>query len=453
VLPFANLSADPDTEYFSDGMTEEIINALSQIPTLRVAARTSAFAFKGKSIDAREIGDRLRVRTLLEGSVRKEGDRVRVTAQLINAADGYHLWSQSYDRKLADVFAVQDELARAISSNLTRTVTTPPQLVAPQTRKPEAYTLYLRGRHAFAQATPQGFSQALTFFQQALSVDPDYAQAHAWLGYTYALLGLEEFGSLPPEQAIPAARAAAQRAVELDDNLPDAHLTRAIVATLYDWEWDLAQREFDRGIALGTTGPAQHWYALFLCIIGHAEEGLQVIRRAQVTDPLSIPIQVSVGRCLYYARRFDEAADALRAHLEVNPDSYQAYVTLARLSLARERFDETIATTQRAIEMIGRQPVLLGYLGQTLARSGHKEEAQALLAELQEMATRRYVPEPFQALILFGLEEFDAGWQIWERACDRRAGWCVFLQADPQWDWLREEPRFQALLRRVGVPA
>jgi serine/threonine-protein kinase len=452
VLPFANLSADPDTEYFSDGMTEEIINALSQVPSLRVAARTSAFAFKGKSVDAREIGERLRVRTLLEGSVRKAGDQVRVTAQLINAADGYHLWSQSYDRKLADVFAVQDELARAISSNLTRTVTTLQQLVAPQTRKPEAYNLYLRGRHAWAQARPQGFAQALTFFQQALELDPDYAHAHAWLGYAYAMLGLEEFGVLPPEQAIPPARAAALRAVELDDTLPDAHLTRGIVATLYDWDWDLAQREYDRGMALGSSGPAQHWYALFLCIIGHAEEAMQVIRRAQVTDPLSVTIQVSVGRCLYYARRFDEAADSLRAHLEVNPDSYQAYVELARLSLARERFEEAIVTTQRAIEMIGRQPILLGFLGQALARSGHKAEAQALLTELQEMATRRYVPEPFQALILFGLEEFDEGWRIWERACDQRAGWCAFLQADPEWDWLREEPRFQGLLRRVGVP-
>jgi len=453
VLPFANLSADPDTEYFSDGMTEEIINALSQVPSLRVAARTSAFAFKGKSVDAREIGERLRVRTLLEGSVRKAGDQVRVTAQLINASDGYHLWSQSYDRTLADVFAVQDELARSISSNLTRTVTTPPQLVAPQTRKPEAYNLYLRGRHAWAQARPQGFAQALTFFQQALELDPNYAHAHAWLGYAYAMLGFEEFGVLPPEQAIPPARAAALRAVDLDDTLPDAHLTRGIVATLYDWDWDLAQREYDRGMALGSSGPAQHWYALFLSIIGHAEEAMQVIRRAQVTDPLSVTIQVSVGRCLYYARRFDEAADALRAHLEVNPDSYQAYVELARLTSARGRFEEAITTTQRAIEMIGRQPILLGYLGQTLARSGHKVEARALLAELQEMATRQYVPEPFQALILFGLEEFDAGWEIWERACDRRAGWCVFLQADPQWDWLREEPRCQGLLKRVGVPA
>jgi serine/threonine-protein kinase len=452
VLPFANLSADPDTEYFSDGMTEEIINALSQVPTLRVAARTSAFAFKGKSIDAREIGDRLRVRTLLEGSVRKAGDQVRVTAQLINAADGYHLWSQSYDRKLADVFAVQDELARAISSNLTRTVTTPPQLVAPQTRKPEAYNLYLRGRHAWDEATPQGFAQALTFFQQALELDPNYAHAHAWLGYAYAMLGLEEFGVLPPEQAIPPARAAALRAVELDDGLPDAHLTRGIVATLYDWDWHLAQREYDRGMALGSSGPAQHWYALFLCITGHAEEALQVIRRAQVTDPLSVTIQVSVGRCLHYARRLEEAAEVLRAHLELNPDSYQGYATLARNSSARRSFEELVTTAERAMQAIGRRPIFLAYAGAAHGRLGRRSEAGAFLAELRELATRGYVPEIFQSLILFGLEDYDAGFRLWEQACDRRSGWCVFLQADPDWDWLREEPRFQRLLKRVGVP-
>jgi len=452
VLPFANLSADPDAEYFSDGMTEEIINALSQVPSLRVAARTSAFAFKGKSVDAREIGERLRVRTLLEGSVRKAGDQVRVTAQLINASDGYHLWSQSYDRKLADVFAVQDELARAISSNLTRTVTTPPQLVAPQTRKPEAYNLYLRGRHAWDEATPQGFAQALTFFQQALELDPDYAHAHAWLGYSYAMLGLEEFGVLPPEQAIPPARAAALRAVELDDGLADAHLTRGIVATIYDWDWDLAQREYDRGIALGSSGPAQHWYALFLCITGHAEEALQVIRRAQVTDPLSVTIQVSVGRCLHYARRLEEAAEVLRAHLELNPDSYQGYATLARNASARGSFEELVTTAERAMQAIGRRPIFLAYAGAAHGRLGRRSEAGAFLAELRELATRGYVPEIFQSLILFGLEDYDAGFRLWERACDRRSGWCVFLQADPDWDWLREEPRFQGLLRRVGVP-
>jgi serine/threonine-protein kinase len=453
VLPFANLSSDPDTEYFSDGMTEEIINALAQVPALRVAARTSAFAFKGKSVDAREIGEKLRVRTLLEGSVRKAGDQVRVTAQLINAADGYHLWSQNYDRKLADVFAVQDELARAISSNLTRTVATPAKLVQAQTRNPEAYNLYLRGRHAWAQGTPPGFAQALDLFQQALALDPDYAQAHAWFGYAYAMLGFEEFGAMPPEQAIPLARAAALRAVELDETVADAHLTRAIVATLYDWDWDLAQREYDRGMALGSSGPCQHWYALYLCAMGHAEEAMQVIRRVQVTDPLSVAVQVSVGRCLHFARRLDEADAVLRAHIEVNPGSYQGYVALIRNSLSRGRLEEAILVEEQATKAIGRRPVLMAYAGEAHGRLGHRAEAELRLNELREMASQRYVPEIFQGIIHLGLEDYDTGYGLLEEACARRSGWCVFLQADPEWDWQREDPRFQRVVRRVGVPA
>jgi tetratricopeptide (TPR) repeat protein len=239
----------------------------------------------------------------------------------------------------------------------------------------------------------------------------------------------------------------------LDDTLPDAHLTRGIVATLYDWDWDLAQREYDRGMALGSSGPAQHWYALFLCITGHAEEALQVIRHAQVTDPLSVTIQVSVGRCLHYARRLEEAAEVLRAHLELNPDSYQGYATLVRNSSARRSFEELVTTADRAIQAIGRRPLFLAYAGAAHGRLGRRAEAGAFLAELRELATRGYVPEIFQSLILFGLEDYDAGFRLWEQACDRRSGWCVFLQADPDWDWLREEPRFQGLLRRVGVPS
>jgi serine/threonine-protein kinase len=219
VLPFSNLSSDPETEYFSDGMTEEIINALSQVRDLRVAARTSSFSFKGKSVDAREIGERLRVRTLLEGSVRKAGDRIRVAAQLINAADGYHLWSQTYERTAGDVFALQDELARAIARTLTRTVAggSSDPLVEPSTENLDAYTLYLKGRHAWALASPDGYRQATTLFEQAVALDPQYAQAEAWLAYAYAMLGFDEFGVLPPHEAMPKAKAAAVHALEVDD--------------------------------------------------------------------------------------------------------------------------------------------------------------------------------------------------------------------------------------------
>jgi tetratricopeptide (TPR) repeat protein len=282
-----------------------------------------------------------------------------------------------------------------------------------------------------------------------LAIDPDYAHAHAWLGYAYAMLGFEEFGALPLEQAIPPARAAALRAVELDDTLPDAHMSRAIVATLYDWDWALAQREFDRGMALGSSGPAQHWYALYLCAMGHAEEAQQVISRAQVNDPLSVTIQVSVGRCLHYARRLDEAAQVFRAHLDLNPDSYQGYVALARNSVARGNLEEVVATTNQAIQNIGRRPILLAYAGEA-RQVGAPGGGQGPLAELREMGTsascRRYSrPDSLRVRSLTRDSGFGS-----RPAINGRAG-AYFFRPIPNGDWLRRR-EVQGLVKRVGVP-
>ena len=454
VLPFVNLSSDRETDYFSDGVTEEIISALSQVSGLRVAARTSCFVYKGRNVDAREIGERLRVRTLLEGSVRKAGDRVRITAQLINANDGYHLWSQTYDRTLADVFAVQDELARAIARALTRTVTgtSSGPLVEPQTENLDAYTLYLRGRHAWAMASLEGYQTAAACYEQAIALDPEYAQANAWLSYAYAMLGFDEFGVAPAQEMMPKARAAALRAVELDATLGDAHFARAVVATLYDWDWGLAQREFEQAMSLATTSAlAEHWYAIFLCAIGHVEQATQVIRHAQLLDPLSFTVQVSVGRCLHYARRFDEAARAFRAHLELHPASIQGYIALARTCVAQEAFEEVVATTEQGMNVIGRAPILLAYAGQARGTLGQREAALALLAELRQLAARRYVPPLYEGLIHFGLGDMDEAFRLYELAYAQRSGWLPFLRAEPSYDNLRADPRFIALVKRMRL--
>ncbi len=454
VLPFANMSSDRETEYFSDGMTEEIINALSQVRGLRVAARTSCFAFKGRNADAREIGERLRVRTLLEGSVRKAGDRVRITAQLINAADGYHLWSQTYERTLADVFAVQDELARAIARTLTRTVTgtSSGPLVQPQTDNLDAYTSYLRGRHAWALASLEGYQAATTCFEQAIALDPEYAQAYAWLAYAYAMLGFDEFGLSPVQEAMPKARAAAIRAVELDPTLGDAHFGRAVVAALYDWDWGLAQSEFEQAMSLSTTSAlAEHWYAIFLCLMGHVEQATQVSRHAQLVDPLSITVQVTVGRCLHYARRLDEAARAFRDHLQFNPRSFQGHVALARTCVARGAFDEALAAADQGIDAMGRAPLLLAFAGQAQAKLGHREAALALMAELRQLATRRYVPPLYEAMIHLGLGDLDEGFRLYDLAYGQRAGWLGFLRAEPGYDELRTDPRFVSLVKRMHL--
>jgi TolB-like protein/Tfp pilus assembly protein PilF len=454
VLPFANLSSDPEAEYFSDGMTEEIINALSQVRGLRVAARTSSFVFKGRQVDARDIGKQLRVRTLLEGSVRKAGDRIRLTAQLVSAADGYHLWSQTYERTLADVFAVQDELARAIAATLTQKVVgrSSDPLVQPPTENLDAYTLYLRGRHAWALASIEGFQAAATCFERAVGLDPAYAQAQAWLAYAYAMLGFDEFGVLPPADAMPRAKAAAIKGIELDDSLGDAHFARAIVAMLYDWDLGLARDQFERAMSLPSMTPlTQHWYAMFLCTTGRPEQGLQVARRAQTLDPLSLTVQATVGRCLYYGRRFDDAISVFRAHLEESPASVQGYVALARAYKAMGMFADGLQQLERGLNIAGRVPILLCYAGHCQAALARRDQALAVLAELRQLAGQRYVPVVYEAEIVLGLGDVDEAFALWNRAADQRSGWLPFVRFDPAWDRLRLDPRFIALADRVPL--
>jgi serine/threonine-protein kinase len=456
VLPFANLSADPEAEYFSDGMTEEIISTLSQVRGLRVAARSSSFSFKGRDVDARTVGAQLRVRTLLEGSVRKTGNRVRLTAQLISAADGYNLWSQTYERTLADVFAVQDDLARAIVANLTQKVagTSSGPLVAPPTESLDAYTLYLRGRHAWSLASIEGFQAAVDCFSQAVAVDPEYALAHAWLAYGYAVLGFDEFGAMMPAAALKQARTAATRAVELDDSLGDAHFARALCAFLYEWNWALARGEFERAMnAAPVSALVQHWYAIFLCASGRPEEALQVARRAQILDPLSLTVQVTVARCLYFGRRFDEAIGILRHHLQRSPDSIQGYVSLYRSLRLRGMFADALLELERGISVIGRVPLLLGCAGNIHAQLGQRDEALALLEELRKLAGRRHVSPAYQAEILFGLGDLDGAFTQWELAVQQRSGWLPFIRSDPAWDPLRSDPRHIALVQAVRAEA
>jgi TolB-like protein/Tfp pilus assembly protein PilF len=456
VLPFANLSADPEAEYFSDGMTEEIINSLSQVRGLRVAARSSSFSFKGRGADARAVGEQLGVRTLLEGSVRKAGNRVRLTARLISAADGYNLWSQTYERTLADVFAVQDELARAIATNLTQRVAAASSgpLVQPPTENLDAYTLYLRGRHAWSLASIEGFQTAVDCFAQAVAADPEYALAHAWLGYASAMLGFDEFGVMPPAEALTSGRASANRAIQLDDSLGDAHFARALCAFLYEWDWTLAREEFEHAMnAAAVPALVQHWYALFLCAGGRPDEALQVARRAQTLDPLSLTVQVTVGRCLYFGRHFEEAIGVLRHHLERSPDSIQGYVALYRSLRVRGMLREALLALERGISVIGRVPLLLGCTGYIHARLGQRDQALALLEELRVLAGRRHIPAAYQAEILFGLGDLDEAFRQWDRAVKQRSGWIPFLRNDPAWDPFRSDPRYIALVRISGAEA
>jgi Tfp pilus assembly protein PilF len=285
-------------------------------------------------------------------------------------------------------------------------------------------------------------------------MDPEYALAHAWLAYGYVVLGFDEFGVLPPTEAMPKAKAAAARAIELDDSLADAHFARAVSAFLYDWDWVLARDEFERAMSAGyASALVQHWYALFLCASGRPEEALQVARRAQILDPLSLTVQVTVGRCLYYGRRFEDAIEVFRSHLERHPNSILGYVTLYRALRMRGTLAEALLELERGISVIGRVPILLSWAGHAHARLGQRDQALALLEELRQLSRHRHVPPAYQAEILFGLGQLDEAFHQWNLAAEQRSGWIPFLRCEPGWDPLRSDPRYLALARLAEAPA
>jgi serine/threonine protein kinase/Tfp pilus assembly protein PilF len=456
VLPFLNLSADPQNEYFSDGMTDEIINALVQIPGLRVPARTSSFTFKGKNVDAREIGERLKVRTLLEGSVRKAGDRIRMSVQLINASDGYHLWSHTYERTLADVFALQDELTRAIVSELTSRMvgTASDPVVRAASEVPEAYTLYLQGCYFRNKQTAEGFHAAIDCFRRATECDPKYAMGYAQMAYGYALLAFDSFGAMPPLEAMPHAKAAASRALELDPLLPEAHGSRAVIAALYDWDWTLAESEFERALSLGARSSGFHlWHALFLIAMGRCDESLRVVTSALSLDPLHLGLHLTVGRSHVYARRYEEALVKFRATLEMEPLYVQTHWEIGRVYYLMEKYSESAAVLEEGMRLTGRVPLLLMYAGATYARLGERDLARDIVAELRAIAKQRYLTPLYEANILAALGDREEHFRLIEQAYEMRSGWLIFTRADPIWDShsLRADPRYLALLKKLRL--
>jgi eukaryotic-like serine/threonine-protein kinase len=453
VLPFVNLSGDPANEYLGDGITEELINALARVRGLRVAARSSTYAYKGREHDARVLGERLNVRALVEGSVRRQGDRLRIAAQLIDATDGYHLWSDTYDRRIEDVFAVQDEIARTLASTLSpQLVSGGSLLVRPSTEVVEAYTLYLRGRYLLTTRTPEAFLSAIGYFQQAVELDPGYAGAHAGIAHGYCMLGFDEFCAMRPTEAMPKAKAAVARALELDDRLGEAHGRLALITMMYDWDWARAEREFRQALVLNPhDGPAYHWYSLFLSSMGRHDESLELITRALALEPYAGYLNVQLGRAHLYARRFPEAIKHLHATLEMEPRSTSNLAELARVYLAQNTPDLALELIERAIEQIGRQPILLMLACQAFAALGKPDAGRELLAELRTLALGRYIPPMYEASMLAALEDLTGAFALWDRACDERSGWLVFMRVAPQWDALRSHPRFVAILRRVGL--
>ncbi|HYL21850.1 MAG TPA: protein kinase [Gemmatimonadales bacterium] len=452
VLPFVNASPDPENEYLSDGITDELIDALAKIPGLRVASRTSVFALKGKPQDVRAIGALLGASEVLEGTVRKAGSQLRITAQLSSTEDGRLLWSQRYDRRLDDVFAIQDEIARTIVSTLRGTWFA--DLAEPRAKRytadVEAYGLYLKGRYAWNKRSSEGVSEGIHYFERAIAKDPQYALAYTGLADSYALH--VDYRSVPVTEGFQLAKANARRALELDDELAEAHASLAWSLFIYDWDWAGAGREFRRAIELDPRyASAYQWYAFLLASQGRLDEALTAVHTALDLDGASVSIRRSVGWLYFYARRYDEARYHLTRALAMNPTAVETYRVLG-LTLAE--LGEVGAAEQllrEARTLPGAGSYTLAALGYVLVRTGKRAEAEALRAELEAQRQRDYVsPVAFATLAIALGDRADAlAWA--ERAYEDRRGWLAYLKVNPIFDPLREEPGFQALIGKMRL--
>lgn len=451
VLPFVDMSADGENEYFSDGMTEEILNALVRVRDLHVASRTSSFAFKRSTEDVRAIASKLSVATVLEGSVRKSGNRLRITAQLIDAQNGYHLWSDTYDRELEDVFTIQDEIARAIVDalkvELVGTEDSGP-LVHQTTGNVEAYELYLKGRFVFNRFTEPDLRRSLEFYGRALDADPGYARAYAGIADSWMNLADDW---MPPETAYPEAQRAAERAVKLDDTLAEAHTALGKVLGWYEWDFDKAELALRRAVAANPKYADAHWgLGTILPPNGQLEEGLQEMRTALSLDPLSPTFGRFTARFLLYLRRFDEAIEQARRTLEIDHRHVharvhmgQAYLAMGEPERAREVFMESIE--------LGDILSSRAFLAQALAALGRENEARELLEKLEVGVEGGYVRDEFVAAAYGALGDFDPAFAALDRALEARSAGLIYLHVDPSYDPLRKDPRYQRLVDAVGV--
>ncbi len=452
VLPFVNASADPDNEYFSDGMTDELISALTKVEGLRVASRTSVFALKNAREDVRALGARLNVSAVLEGTVRKAGSRLRITVQLTSVADGRGLWSERYDREMADVFAIQDEIAGTIVRTLRSTLLgdlgdpTPVRY----TENVRAYRLYLKGRFWWNRRTQADIAKGIQYFEQAIAEDPGYALAYSGLADSYAL-DLDYRGA-PVVEGMERAKAEARKAIELDETLAEAHTSLGWVTFIYDWDWPGAEREFRRAIELNPRYSTAHqWYSWYLMAMGRFHEALSEGRVAVDLDPASVSIRRSLGWLQYYSRQYDAALENLRRALTMNPTAEETHRLLALVNLQTGKYDDAAASFREAIANSNNAMLAFAGLGHVAALRGRADEARAVLGELQERARSQYISPVAMVGLQVALGDTDAAFEGLERAHAERRGWLAYLRVEPMLDRVRADPRFQRLLERMRL--
>ena len=452
VLPLENLSGDAAQDYFADGMTEELITHLGQISALRVISRTSVMTYKGIRKPLAQIAAALNVDAVVEGSVLRSGERVRITAQLIHVPADKHMWAQSYEGDIRDTLALQSKVARTVAEQIRVTLSRHEQaaLQRAKTVNPEAFQAYLAGRYFWNKRTKDGLKKAIDYFNQAIEKDPNYAEAYTGLADAYALSGDWEYGILSPEVAFPKAKAAARKALALDDSLAEAHTSLAFALDLYDWDWESAEQEYKRAIALNPGyATAHHWYAWHLIVLGRNQEALSESRKAESLDPLSPIISADLADALCVAHLYEESVQQSRKTLELHPYFAVAHYQLGQALAQKQMYNEAIAEIRRAIELSGGNTAFESKLAYAYAISGRTEEALNIVKGLEARESRPSSTDPHLALIYVGLGDHDQA-MIWlNKAYQARFNPSILMR--PAFDPLRSDARFLDLLRRIGL--
>jgi TolB-like protein/Flp pilus assembly protein TadD len=452
VLPLEDLSGDPDHDYFADGMTEALITSLAKIKALRVISRTSAMQYKGAPKSLPQIARELNVDAVIEGSVLRSGERVRINAQLIHATSDQHLWAESYERDFRDILSLQSEIARQIA-NQVRIILTPEErarLGGARQVNTEAHEWYLKARYHWNKRTEESVRKALAYFHQAIDEDPTYAQGYAGLADCYNILGY--YNALPPIEAYPKGKAAALKALELDSSLAEPHATLGVVKRDFEWDWSGAEEEFQRAIELNPgCVEAYHWRGTLLSMLGRHAEALREKTRALAIDPLSVVIRTDLARMFYFSRDYDQALEQYRAALDMDPNFGSAHLGLAHVYEQKGLFEQAISELKTGMRLSRDSAFARAKLGYGYALADRRDEAHAMLKQLNELSNQKYVSPYDIAMVHVGLRETDEAFAWLQKAFEQRSLWLGYLNVEPQLDPLRSDQRFQELLRRIGL--
>ena len=453
ILPLTNISSDPNDEYFADGMTEELISSVSRTKGLRVIARTSVMRYKGSTKSINEIGRELNVGSVLEGSIRKAGNKFRISVQFVDTTNEEPQWSHDYDREIEDVLDIQSSIAQKVAEALQEHVlgSLTHSVQQKAKRNPEAYINYLRGRQAWNQRTEESLKKAIGFFEESLDVDAEYANAYTGLADSYATLALFEF--MAPHEAYPKAKEAVGKALALDPQLAEAHTSLGLIKFQYDWDWKEAEKELTEAININPNyAPAHHFFADYLKAMGRFDEALVEIAKAQELDPLSLAINTGVGHVLYLSRQYDKAIEQYKRAVDLDPNFMMTHIWFGRTYLEKGMYKEAISELETGVKLSGESTLALAMLGHGLASAGRKEEAMQILETLKERAKTQYVPSYWIAVIYNGFKDKEQVLDWIKKAYAERSSWLVWSNVEPRFAWLRNDPDAVELLKAMKFP-